>query len=142
MLLIISIATGGFRGITGAVVADSIDADEAGGKAVDYINTNLLQPGNSAELNDVSEVKGLYAMNMTIAGQAYTSYVTKDGKMLFTTGIEIKDDVEKPAAQAQTAATPSVEKSDKPSVELFVMSQCPYAIEAEKAIIPVLKNLK
>jgi len=29
-----------------------------------------------------------------------------------------------------------------PQIELFVMSQCPYAVEAEKAIIPVIKELK
>jgi len=33
-------------------------------------------------------------------------------------------------------------KSSGPEIELFVMSQCPYAIQAEKNIIPVIKELK
>ncbi len=33
-------------------------------------------------------------------------------------------------------------KSSKPKIELFVMSQCPYAVEAEKIIVPVIKELK
>jgi hypothetical protein len=33
------------------------------------------------------------------------------------------------------------EKSDKPKVELFVMSHCPYGLQMEKGIIPVAKAL-
>ena len=33
-------------------------------------------------------------------------------------------------------------KSDKPTVELFVMSHCPFGTQAEKGIIPVIKLLK
>ncbi len=33
-------------------------------------------------------------------------------------------------------------KSDKPTVELFVMSHCPFGTQAEKGIIPVVKLLK
>ena len=33
-------------------------------------------------------------------------------------------------------------KCSQPKIELFVMSQCPYAVEAEKTIIPVIKELK
>src|SRR5690348_2174093 len=38
-------------------------------------------------------------------------------------------------AQAAKPLT-NLPKSDKPNVELFVMSQCPYGIEMEKALIP------
>ena len=33
-------------------------------------------------------------------------------------------------------------KSDKPKVELFVMSHCPFGTQAEKGIVPVIKLLK
>jgi hypothetical protein len=47
--------------------------------------------------------------------------------------------------QAQTedqgTATPVVTKSDKPVVELFVMSHCPYGTQIEKGLIPVMTLL-
>ncbi|MGA1868580.1 MAG: hypothetical protein ACMUJM_08520 [bacterium] len=43
----------------------------------------------------------------------------------------------------ETLITSQIESmSSTHKIELFVMSQCPYAIEAEKAIIPVLKKIK
>ncbi len=40
-----------------------------------------------------------------------------------------------PAAQEPVVAT-NIPKSDKPKVELFVMSKCPYGLQMEKALIP------
>jgi len=45
---------------------------------------------------------------------------------------------EQPAAQP---AVPQVTKSDKPKVELFIMSYCPYGLQMQKAYIPVAKLL-
>ncbi len=38
--------------------------------------------------------------------------------------------------------TPVVTKSDKPKVELFVMSYCPYGLQMEKAFLPAMELLK
>lgn len=53
------------------------------GKTVDYINGNLLQPGQTAVLESYSVESGLIKLVLDINGQAYDSYVTKDGKLLF-----------------------------------------------------------
>ena len=45
-----------------------------------------------------------------------------------------------PAAQEQQPAA-QVTKSDKPKVELFVMSYCPYGLQMEKAYLPAWKLL-
>ncbi len=45
------------------------------------------------------------------------------------------------AAPAATPPPPSVTKSAKPTVELFVMSYCPYGLQMEKAYIPAWKLL-
>ena len=82
---------------------ETVSAEKAGNIALNYINTNLLQPGNSAELNSVTETNGVYAIDISINGQAYTSYVTKDGKMLFTQeGIDMTKEVEAPQETAPT----------------------------------------
>lgn len=38
--------------------------------------------------------------------------------------------------------TPAVTKSDRPKVELFVMSYCPYGLQMEKAFLPAMELLK
>lgn len=138
LLLIISVYTGGFRGnkegTTGVV-----SADKAAQSALDYINNNMLQPGTSATLKDVSESNGVYSIGISVGGQDYTSYITKDGKLLFASGVDMTQEAEKPTAQTQP--TQEITKSDKPEVELFVMSHCPYGTQAEKGIIPAVKAL-
>ncbi len=37
---------------------------------------------------------------------------------------------------------PSIPKADKPSVELFVMSHCPYGLQSQKALVPAWELLK
>ena len=142
LLLIISIATGGF-GVNKTTPSEegveTISAEEAAEKAVDYINNNLLQPGTSAELNGVSESNGVYSIDITVGGGDYTSYVSLDGKLLFVSGVDMTAEVEEPEIEPETPQ--EVVKSDKPEVELFVMSHCPYGTQAEKGIIPAVKAL-
>lgn len=136
LLLIVSIFTSGFGGGSDKGVGE----DEAVAQAVAYINTNMLQDGMSAEVDSVEEKNGVYEINILIDGQEYTSYVTKDAGLLFTSGVEMDGDVEAPSAPQQQP-TPEVVKSDKPEVELFIMSHCPYGTQAEKGMIPAVKAL-
>ncbi|KKQ40269.1 MAG: hypothetical protein US58_C0022G0018 [Candidatus Magasanikbacteria bacterium GW2011_GWA2_37_8] len=56
--------------------------------------------------------------------------------------------ISKPIAQAATnptiqqPVTPTVAKADKPVIELFVMSYCPYGLQMEKAYLPAWELLK
>ena len=139
VLLIVSFFTNGFRfgGVTGGSVVSSDDAVD---KAVDYINENMLQEGMLAELKDSGEESGLYSFKIEISGREYDSYVTKDGKMLFTMpGVNLDEPIEKP--ETQTPEPADVPKSEKPEVEVFVMSHCPFGTQIEKGIIPVVKLL-
>ena len=47
-----------------------------------------------------------------------------------------------PQPSSQNPPSVDVSKSDKPNVELFVMSHCPYGTQMEKGILPVVKELK
>lgn len=49
--------------------------------------------------------------------------------------------VDNTAATADQQATPAP-KTNKPKVELFVMSYCPYGLQMEKAYLPVMELLK
>ena len=137
VLLVISIVTGGFKS------GKTLSSQEAADTAISYINTNLLQPGTTAKINSIEDTGSLYNIKLDIGGQEYDSYITKDGGLLFPSAVDLKVEVAAPAqqAQAQAPAPADVEKSDKPNVQLFVMSQCPFGTQAEKGIIPVAELL-
>lgn len=135
VLLVISLFANGIP-FTGYFVKDS-----KVNSAVDFINTNLLADGTKAELKQVDEISGLYKIKLSIDGQEFDSYISKDGKFLFPSAIDLsmKLDTASPTATEQT--TVEIPKNDKPVIELFVMSHCPYGTQIEKGIIPVIELL-
>jgi len=123
-----------FRGeITGNVISES----DAGDKFLDYANSR----GANAELVKINDKGSLYEIVLSIRGQEAPFYVTKDGKYYIPpTGLIplTGNVVQQPSQNQQPQEIP---KSDKPKVELFVMSFCPYGTQAEKGILPVVKLL-
>jgi len=140
VILVISIFTGGF-GRGGSTSGGTLSSQEAADKAVTYINTNLLSGGQTAKLKSVEESGNLYNVKLDIGGREFDSYITKDGGLLFPSVVDLSVEVEKPEQPTQQPPAPDVEKSDKPVVELFVMSHCPFGTQAEKGIIPVAELL-
>ncbi|MFH1406214.1 MAG: hypothetical protein ABIG52_03285 [Nanoarchaeota archaeon] len=140
--MIIYILVGGTN-VKGADDGENVllSKEEAASKALNYINNNLLQGQAVATLNTIEDDGDLYNVKLSLSGQNIDSYVTKDGKMLFPQGFDMNEEVSSPSVQNQPA-TPEVVKSDKPTVELFVMSHCPYGTQMEKGILPVAKLLK
>ena len=136
VLFVASIFTGGFKG---AVTAQKISAKAAAEKAVDYINTNLLQQGMAATLKSVSEKNGVYDIKISIAGREYDSYITVDGSLLFPSSFDIDKKIEVPA---ETQTPQEIPKTAKPKVDIYVMSFCPYGNKAEDTMLPVYKSLK
>lgn len=112
------------------------DMDATKEKAVNYIKTYMVQPGTSVTATDIKEVSGAYQISLNVAGNAVTVYSSSDGKYLFTGYLDMDEQVKSP-----TPTTTEVPKSDKPKVELFVMSHCPYGTQAEKGILPVVEAL-
>ena len=120
----------------------TLSIKEAQAKAEKFINEVLLTPGVTANIKSVVKEGDLYAIVLTVNGKDYTSYMTKDGKKFFQSGIDIEQATKDTQAQQTEADTPTeITKSDKPKVELFVMSYCPYGTQMEKGIIPVVQTL-
>jgi hypothetical protein len=136
ILFVAAIYTHGFS--SSAAQPSQLSKDVAAVKVIDYINKNLLQSGVTATLNSVKEENGLYAINMTISGQTFSSYASKDGQLFFP---QVFDTSVKIATAQTDTTTPETTKSDKPKVELFVMSHCPYGTQAEKGILPAIEKL-
>lgn len=134
-----------FKGTGDNNVEGVLSEEEAGQRIMNFINGNLMQPGMEATLNSIEEQAGVYKMDISADGQSITSYVTKDGKTFFPQAMELEEvekqiEAQKVAAQ-QEQQVQEIEKTEKPEVELFVMSHCPYGTQIEKGIIPVMEQL-
>ena len=121
--------------------AEAITQEEAKGKVKDFVEGNLVQPGTSVEIKEISDESGLYKAVLNVSGQEIVSYLTKDGKQFFPQVMDIAE-VEASKKGADAEAAKEAPKSDKPVVDLFVMSYCPYGTQIEKGIIPAAKALE
>lgn len=119
--------------------------EEARAKVLDYVNNNVMQQGQTAEVKEITDEGDLYKMTLIMGpGQEIPVHMSKDGKNLFPQAIDMDAEQEDPneAAAAQQAATiADIPKVEKPSVELFVMSHCPWGTQIEKGMLPVLETL-
>ena len=123
--------------------------EEAKAVAEKFINENLLPSNIQATISKVVLEGDVYSISLNVSGQDYTSYMTKDGEKFFQSGIDMakfaqENAANKAAANQDQAAQPqadNIPKSDKPKVELFVMTHCPYGLQAEKGIIPAIEAL-
>jgi len=145
VILAIIIIIGLFRlnSVTGGVVKGSISKDEAAQKTVDFINTYVIT-GETVSSSSVDDVSGLYVVQTLYKGNNIPIYMSKDGKFIdFGRGmININDFEKQSKTSAQQPTQQSIPKTDKPKVQLFVMSQCPYGVQAEQPMGDVLKLLK
>jgi hypothetical protein len=114
----------------------NLSPEKAGAKSINYINDKILNGQATATLEKISDAGNyLYKLKLSVGGQNTDSYMTKDGQYLFPYGYDI-------ATSTNSSATPTdVVKNDKPEVELFVMSYCPYGTQIEKGILPVIQAL-
>lgn len=125
-------------------VNNKLSLEEAKVKTEKFINDILIPAdGEKITIKGASEENGMYKIVVTVAGgQDVETYLTKDGKLFFDRTMNIKE-VEKQSQAAKDAAAPAAEavKNDKPVVELFVMSHCPYGTQIEKGILPAAEAL-
>lgn len=88
--------------VTGALIysmvfpanpATTITKEKALADTVEYINANLLPQDITAIGTGVDETSGVYVISIEVEGQQFNSYVSKDGKYLFTQGIDMKQPI-------------------------------------------------
>ncbi|MDQ1283866.1 MAG: hypothetical protein QG620_214 [Patescibacteria group bacterium] len=134
----------GFLNVASKDKTEELTPEEAKIKALEFIDKNLVQPGTKVEVKNITEENGLYKFELDVSGQSITAYMTKDGKKFFPSVMDIEE-TEKKAVEAKAAeeeAEKNVPKSDKPQVDLYVMSFCPYGNKAEDTLKPAYELLK
>ncbi|MFH1546610.1 MAG: hypothetical protein ABIE14_04495, partial [Patescibacteria group bacterium] len=102
----------------------------------------------TASVLEVKNESGFWKIKIQLSdGREVDSLMSKDGKIfvpeaLYIEEVQAEAEKEKLAAEeAQTELLASLEKSERPAVELFVMSHCPFGTQAEKAILPAIEAL-
>ena len=122
-----------FITLRGGITGGAINEADAGTKLVDYLNT---QTGGGVEFVSSEDIGDLYRILVAYRGDEIPVYITKDGEYFVQGAVLISEQ------STPTQETPQdTPKSDKPKVELFVMTHCPYGTQAEKGIIPVFELL-
>lgn len=139
---------GEFKKVGGA--SKKLTATEIKTKAESFINGTLMQPGTTATVGDPILENGLYKVNVAFKdGRSIDAYMTVDGKTFFPQSLNVEETAKQAdgetagntdgAADKEPAA--DVKKNNKPVVEAFIMSHCPYGTQIEKGLIPVVKAL-
>ena len=135
-IILLAVSLMGF-GITGNVVSE------------DVISQNVIDFGKSLGIGDVEVVEikdseSFYEVTVSTEEGEGVLYVTKDGKFNIQPISSLEIDAQAPSpAPTQKQDTPQeITKSDKPTVELFVMTHCPYGTQAEKGFLPVMDLLE
>lgn len=93
--------------------------------------------GADVQVEGIKSVSGFYRVTYNYQGSLGTFDISKDGKY-----IGQMDSLDgSSSSSSSTPATPdNIPKSDRPNIELFVMSYCPYGTQIEKGFLPVVKS--
>lgn len=119
----------------GGVTGDIIDKDKAAEKLITYLNSRT---GGGVELVSSEEDGSLYKVMVSYQGDEIPVYVTRDGEYFVQGVVPIASS--ESTSNTNTQAT-EVQKSDKPKVELFIWSYCPYGVQAQGPLAEVAKLL-
>jgi hypothetical protein len=147
VFLALSIAFNFMDGITGMAV---MDANLAGQRAVMAINSlpQVIASGANATFVNATEYsQNMYEVITSWMDTDISIFVSKDGQYIYLSEPQSIDDLidsyasNFALASSQTTQQQEVPKSDTPEVKLFVMSYCPYGLQAQKAMIPVMELL-
>jgi len=112
---------------------------------IDYLNKSVLQNGQTATLVSVGEESGLVKVSLKIGDNAYDSYATKDGKLLFPEALKLTSDNSAPVATnpaEPTVVKPAdIKKVDNSKLDVFVVSRCPFGLQIQRAVAEAVKTI-
>ena len=138
VLIAVAIFEAGFAGTT--TTSNTVKPEEAAFKAIKFINDNLVQPNTTASFVSVTDFEGVYNVTTSYQGRNISLFVTKDGTYMFLSSpLDITQALPQP--EETTQQPQETPKTDKPTVQLFVMAFCPYGVQAESAMKPVVDLL-
>ena len=137
LIFVVGLAVGG-AGFYLFQSQKSLSSEEAGKIAIDFINKALEKEnaGVTASLVSATGESGVYKIHLKIQDKEYDSYITEDGKYLFSVAFNLEEE------KTAEATDENIAQNSRPDVKVFVMSYCPYGLQMQKAFLPVYDLLK
>jgi glutaredoxin len=117
--------------------SSTISAETCGAQMINFINKNY--PGMNAIFKNAVETNGIFEIDMEYQNEIIPLYATKDCKLLFPNSIDVTNVT--PIPTTTTTPVPTPVKAAVPTVDLYVMSFCPYGVQAENTLKPVVDLL-
>lgn len=141
IFIIVLIGTAGFLVYKGKKKAlqKIVSPQEIQEKIGSFFETFYSQVGKPEIVSIESE--NMYAIKAKIQGQEVKMVATKDGRYFFPMMVDFEE-VEKMKKEMGMENPKEIEKRERPDVKLFVMSYCPFGLQAEKALIDAWELLK
>lgn len=141
ILTVIFLAGCDYRKLVGKSTGKSEIGAEAAKSKVDNF---IKESGGQATVKDAVEEDGLYKITVDAQGQELIAYVTLDGTKFFPQFVDMDETLKKikDEKEKQAEAEKNMPKTDKPVVDLYVMSFCPYGNKAEDTLKPAYDLLK
>jgi predicted RNA-binding protein YlqC (UPF0109 family) len=116
-------------------------AEETVQEAITFISETMLD-GAEAVLVSFSDESGVYKFKMKVNEEEYDSYLTKDGKILFPSGISLVEPEESSeVAQGEKMTCEDINKTKEPVLEAFVVSECPFGVQMQRILNEIVKNV-
>jgi hypothetical protein len=116
----------------------SVSEEVVKSNALDFLNSKVE---GEVVIDSVSNEGSYYELMITYDGNQIPVQVTLDGNYLMTGLVPIGEGATAPSQPNAPSQPQEIPKSDKPVVELFVMTHCPYGTQAEKGYIPTIVAL-
>jgi protein-disulfide isomerase len=121
--------------VGGAASGKVISEDKAKNLVQGFVDSQVA----GAQVTSIAREGNFYKADVSIEGQNVPVYLTLDGKEVVVNIIPLEEIDSTPSTGSNEQAPQEIVKSDKPQVELFVMSHCPYGTQSMKGIIPAVK---
>jgi glutaredoxin len=110
-------------------------------KILGYVNQNFLKGAITASLVGIWEENGVYKIKLKVKQEENDVFATKNGKLLFIApGINLD---EKPVLpeEPKKLTCEEIKKAEKSLLEVFVVSKCPFGLQAQRILNEIIKNI-
>lgn len=108
-------------------------------------------PSTKFSIGNVKDSNGVYEFELSLGigaqAQKYTSYITKDGKILFSSGIKLdvlgeKTQKTEPSQTEEKKLTCNdLTKTETPILTAFVVAKCPYGLQMQRLFKKTIDEL-
>ncbi|MFQ6136552.1 MAG: DsbA family protein [Candidatus Hydrothermarchaeales archaeon] len=122
-----------------------------------FIANNLVRPGTSVVVGEITEEKGLYKLRITLSlgeqSQTVEAYATKDGTLFFPSALDISTSLPSPREEGQQQTGVDMERlvDDDPSkgpedapviIVEFSDFQCPFCAKASLVVEEIVDTYR